>query len=132
MAVERAFTDPVSGRRVTLWVESGNEYMPVVAGVRHGDCSELATVHPELDAFYCDTCRWNGRVAGAWVHDVIREATAPPAVRCPGSGQPGHRVVCPPTHAFCPTCRRVLACPDPNNRMPDHDRLTAPTQSRDR
>lgn len=58
------FTDPVSGRDVVLHLVDG-------LGVAHGDCPVLADVLPEIDAFYCPACRWNGRISGAWFTGLV-------------------------------------------------------------
>jgi hypothetical protein len=61
------FTDPVSGREVTL-VISGTEYGE--AGVRHPGCDQLADVYPDLDALHCTSCGWGGRISGAWFYEL--------------------------------------------------------------
>lgn len=58
------FLDPISGRSVVLSLERE-------IGVEHPDCPHLATVHPELDAFFCGYCGWNGRISGAWFMDLL-------------------------------------------------------------
>lgn len=35
-------------------------------GERHLDCPTLADVSPHLDAFYCGSCGYNGRISGEW------------------------------------------------------------------
>lgn len=67
MKGEWRFTDPISGRWVTL-VITGDHYGD--AGVRHPDCPRLADISPELDAFYCPACGWNGRISGVWFYDL--------------------------------------------------------------
>ncbi len=59
------FTDPVSGRTVTLHMG------PEDYGVEHGTCLYRAEVSPHLDAFYCTGCGWNGRISGAWFMDLL-------------------------------------------------------------
>lgn len=51
--------------------------------------------------------------------------------RCDGSGQRGHRTICPHTHAFCATCGRIMSCPDPGDLMPEHDRQRLDRRSMD-
>lgn len=78
---EHSFTDPVSGRQVTL-VFGPEPLTPYDGnhGVRHPDCPELAPVSPDLDCFYCSACQWNGRISGAWFMDLwvehVRKARA--------------------------------------------------------
>lgn len=63
MTVTRhTFVDPISVQECTLIIET--DKAPVV---EHPDCFGDADVTVELDAFYCPTCRYNGRVSGAWV-----------------------------------------------------------------
>lgn len=69
--VTAPFTDPVSGARCVLVVVPGGGVVP---GVVHPRCDRLADLSLELDAFWCPACRWNGRVSGAWAHDVITAA----------------------------------------------------------
>lgn len=52
------FTDLASGRTVVLHVDP--------PGVQHAGCDQMADVSPHLDAFYCTSCGWNGRISGAW------------------------------------------------------------------
>ena len=59
------FTDLVRLRECELVIEPGR-----LPRVRHPGCIVLADVSVELDAFYCRFCQWNGRVPGAWVHDL--------------------------------------------------------------
>jgi hypothetical protein len=66
MSTAHAFTDPITNREVTLIV---GEEMDAT-GVRHPGCPALAHVSPDLDAFYCAACRWNGRISGAWFMDL--------------------------------------------------------------
>ena len=42
-------------------------------GVTHPDCDQAADVSIHLDAFYCQTCKWNGRISGAWAVDKLEE-----------------------------------------------------------
>jgi hypothetical protein len=58
------FTDPVTGERCTLLVRSGRPW------VVHAGCPALADVVPVLDAFYCPSCGWSGRVSGAWAAEL--------------------------------------------------------------
>lgn len=82
------FTDPISGQRCFL-------RLPEKA-IEHPDCEHLADVSPELDAFYCSTCRWNGRVSGAWVVDVTEDYFAPDD--CPTASDGRHQwdIAAPP------------------------------------
>jgi hypothetical protein len=59
-----AFVDVVSGRPVILHV--GDE-----VGVEHPGCAYRAEVVPELDAFFCRECAWNGRISGAWFMKLL-------------------------------------------------------------
>lgn len=61
------FVDPISGQTVTLHI-TGSQYGD--AGVGHPGCDHLAEVYPDLDAFYCPSCGWNGRITGAWFMDL--------------------------------------------------------------
>ena len=45
-------------------------------GVAHPGCDQLADISVELDAAYCPTCQYNGRISGAWVVDVIEHTVA--------------------------------------------------------
>lgn len=69
------FTDPITHRQCLLVVPPGSLLFATgdepKVGVEHPDCEHLADISVELDAFYCQECRWNGRVSGAWVVDVI-------------------------------------------------------------
>lgn len=64
------FIDPVVHREVTLVVNSDI----TASGVEHPDCDRLADVSPEMDAFYCTQCSWNGRISGAWFVDMFHKA----------------------------------------------------------
>lgn len=61
------FVDLVSGQILTLRI-TGTRYGD--AGVEHPGCDQLADVAPDLDAFYCPRCGWNGRITGAWFMDL--------------------------------------------------------------
>jgi hypothetical protein len=63
------FTDPVSGRECTV-------HFGEAPGVEHPDCTFRAEVSPEIDAFYCRHCGWNGRISGAWFMDLLNASTA--------------------------------------------------------
>lgn len=67
------FIDPVSHQPVVLHVSTDI----TACGVEHPDCDQLADVSPNLDAFYCRCCRWNGRISGAWFADLFRAERAP-------------------------------------------------------
>lgn len=60
------FTDPISGRRLRVVTDGTFDG----SGVEHPDCGRLADVSPELDAFFCPACQWNGRISGAWFMDL--------------------------------------------------------------
>lgn len=65
---EYPFRNLAGGDGCTLLVTPGEP-----PGVRHPDCTALAGVAVELDAFYCTACGYNGRVSGGWVHDLNRQ-----------------------------------------------------------
>lgn len=68
-----AFSDPLHpGRNVALLIDRTKPFYKGGAGVEHPDCDQLADVAVHLDAFYCPTCRWNGRITGGWVVDMWR------------------------------------------------------------
>lgn len=71
------FSEPVRTKWCELVIPDGGRVFPSAdepkIGVRHPDCDELADLALELDAFYCQSCRYNGRISGAWAHDVIRD-----------------------------------------------------------
>lgn len=60
------FTEWVTGE--TCYVVINGEKGPIV---QHRGCPQMAPVTMELDAFYCTKCRFNGRISGAWVADLI-------------------------------------------------------------
>lgn len=75
MTVRHEFTDPIHPHaQVTLVIgetidETGVEHpIPNTMWM----CKHLAHVSPDLDAFYCSTCQWNGRISGAWFMDLWR------------------------------------------------------------
>ncbi len=72
MTGRHPFTDPVSGRECTLITAPGS-----LSRVKHPGCPALADVSPELDAFYCRSCGWNGRVSGAWALDMAQRDQRP-------------------------------------------------------
>lgn len=59
------FIDPVSGEQVILHMD------PDAPGVEHGACPYRAEVFPELDAFFCRHCTWNGRISGVWFVELL-------------------------------------------------------------
>lgn len=67
-----AFTDLVTGRECVLVLHPGR-----LPQVRHPGCIFPADVAVGLDAFYCRSCRWNGRVSGAWVRDMTMGSHPP-------------------------------------------------------
>lgn len=58
------FDDPISGRTVILHLGDRQ-------GVEHHGCPDLAEVFPHLDAFYCTTCRWSGKISGVWFTEMV-------------------------------------------------------------
>lgn len=72
------FADGVSGEECTLVIPLDGRIFPRPGeskiGIRHPGCVELADVSPELDAFFCPACRWNGRVSGAWCNRKIEDS----------------------------------------------------------
>jgi hypothetical protein len=77
------FTDLVRMAECTLVVPPGGTVYPgpgePKVGVEHpgapGEtCIRRADLEIELDAFYCPKCGWNGRISGAWAHDMLRGA----------------------------------------------------------
>jgi hypothetical protein len=58
------FIDQASGREMAV-------YFGDHAGVEHPDCDYLAEVMPDLDAFFCRYCQWNGRISGAWFMGLL-------------------------------------------------------------
>lgn len=74
---EHLFRDPISNRECMLRIGVNVDRLRpgmVGMGVRHGTCVQMADVSPELDAFYCPGCGWNGRVSGAWVMEKLDES----------------------------------------------------------
>lgn len=67
-----SFIDQASGRRCVLRVGT----QPLIAGVMHGDCPVLADVSPQMDAFYCSVCNYNGRIDGAWFMQRVETVSA--------------------------------------------------------
>lgn len=71
-----SFRDPIKQRVCQLVVPRDGSYFPTgdepKIGIAHPDCDHIADVSPNLDAFYCPACRWNGRVSGAWVVGVVK------------------------------------------------------------
>lgn len=53
---------------VTVTVHFGD-----APGVEHPGCAYRAEVFPELDAFFCRGCRWNGRISGEWFMQLLTE-----------------------------------------------------------
>lgn len=74
-AAQFPFTDPITGRDVTLVIMGADpSFWDGTIGVKHPGCDALAIVSPDIDAFFCTTCYWNGRVTGAWAVDMARSA----------------------------------------------------------
>lgn len=63
------FTDPVSGRECIV-------HFGDAPGVEHPDCIYRAEVSPDLDAFFCFECSFNGRISGAWFMDLLEAQEA--------------------------------------------------------
>jgi hypothetical protein len=80
-AIEHAFRDPIRDMTCVLVIPADGRIFPLRGepkiGIAHPGCESLADLSVELDAFYCQACRWNGRVSGAWCVDMI-DATLPP------------------------------------------------------
>lgn len=76
-----AFDDPISGCSVVLHVDGTKSAFDGLT-VEHagsgpdGLCPTRADVSADLDAFFCPTCRWNGRISGAWAFDLWEAARA--------------------------------------------------------
>ena len=60
------FTDYLTGDRCFLVIDPDGK-----PGVRHRNCSVMAALIAELDAFYCMECGYNGRVSGRWAVEII-------------------------------------------------------------
>jgi hypothetical protein len=69
------FTDLVSGRSCQLVIPPDGHVYPgdgeAKIGIVHPGCPAVADLAVDLDAFYCEACKWNGRVSGAWCADLI-------------------------------------------------------------
>lgn len=76
---EHVFRDPITGRecvlRAGIDVDRLRPGLPGL-GVLHGECPTIADVSPDLDCFYCQTCRWNGRISGAWAMEMLDGAVS--------------------------------------------------------
>jgi len=76
--INAKFVDPISSQWCVLVIPEGGRLYPgdgdPKIGIRHPDCPEVADLSVELDAFYCPTCGWNGRVSGAWCVDLIEQS----------------------------------------------------------
>lgn len=79
---EHPFTDPVANRECVLVIPPDGRVFPRPGepkiGVRHPGCDMLADLCAAYDAFWCPTCRWNGRVSGAWAIGMIEAADKEP------------------------------------------------------
>ena len=64
------FIDGVSRRHCTLVIDPAKPLWDGGAVVQHPDCEHPADVSVDLDCFYCQSCRWNGRISGAWAYDL--------------------------------------------------------------
>ena len=73
--VREPFTDDVGGGWCELVVPAGGKIYPQDGepkiGIAHPRCISIADLAIELDAFFCPTCKRNGRVSGAWCRDII-------------------------------------------------------------
>lgn len=69
------FTDPVSGQSCSLVIPPAGRIFPSPGepktGVRHPGCPEVAGLSLDLDAFWCPSCGWNGRISGAWAAEMV-------------------------------------------------------------
>lgn len=74
--ISETFTDPICEATCTLHVAPWLDFW-LAAKVEHPGCTHLADVSADLDCFYCQTCRWNGRITGAWVFDLWADAQPP-------------------------------------------------------
>ena len=74
---EHVFTDPIRHQECTLIVRPG------WVGIFHPGCSQSADVCIPLDSFYCPSCKYSGRMSGAWVVDLIERAEADEEVEYP-------------------------------------------------
>lgn len=84
--------DPIRHHNVTLVIPDGGRIFPSDGepkiGIEHPGCDQLADLSVELDAFYCQACKWNGRVSGAWAVDRIQAHLHPEDVgRCDLCGE---------------------------------------------
>ena len=69
------FVDSISGESCSIVHNPSLGWWNGGMGVEHPRCLQLADLSPDLDAFYCTACQWNGRVSGAWAIE-IRETEA--------------------------------------------------------
>lgn len=69
LAMHCRFTEPVHDVNCILVI-------PVTASrmvtVLHPHCSNGADISPDLDAFFCPDCGYNGRISGKFVYDMTR------------------------------------------------------------
>jgi len=79
--VRAVFYELVRGGECVLVVPPDGRVSPVPGqakiGVAHPGCDAVADLAIELDAFFCPSCKRNGRVSGAWCRDVIEAANPP-------------------------------------------------------
>jgi hypothetical protein len=61
------FIDPVRGLPCVA-------HFGAAPGVEHPDCAARAEVFPDLDAFWCRWCGYNGRINGAWFWELLARA----------------------------------------------------------
>lgn len=119
------FTDPIHpSERVVLVIEETFD----ATGVEHPECARLAHVSPDLDAFYCQRCHWNGRISGAWFMDLWRTRPEPiDTCRNCGSPLPEHTDAysnATPSDGDVSVC---LYCAELS--IFDHGRLRTPTDT---
>ena len=63
------FIDPIRQVGVTLVVDRTKRLFDALT-VEHPGCDVPADVSADLDAFYCRTCHWNGRIDGMWAIEL--------------------------------------------------------------
>ena len=77
MVTRYAFTDPIRNTRVTLMIDPAARLFDALT-VAHPHCESRADVSANLDAFYCQSCGWNGRINGRWAVALWTNAQVTP------------------------------------------------------